>query len=124
MPLDEADLKRIWDMLAAAEQVAAYTRGLSEADFLADRMRQHAVERCVEIIGEAARNVSRSARAQVPELAWNIIVGTRHILAHDYGTIDQTKIWSIASVHVPLMIATLAKVVQENPPGPESAHRP
>jgi uncharacterized protein with HEPN domain len=116
MPLDDADLKLIWDMVDAGQRAVAYTTGLTEQQFLSDRMRRDAVERCVEIVGEAARGVSPAALAQIPEVEWTIIVGTRHILAHDYGIIDQGKMWRIATAHIPVMIGRLQGVVRANPP--------
>lgn len=96
MPLDEADLKLMWDMLDSARRVVSYVHGVNEAQFHRDTKTQDAVARCVEIIGEAARKVSDSGRSQVPEVPWEIIVGTRHILAHDYREVDQPKVWRIA----------------------------
>ena len=124
MPLDEADLKLMWDMLDAAHRVVSHVRGFTEAKFLDDRKTQDAVERCVEIIGEAARNVSDAGRAQAQQVPWEVIVGTRHILAHDYGTIDQAKMWRIATTHVPALIDRLLPILRTSPPGPESTKNP
>jgi uncharacterized protein with HEPN domain len=49
-------------MREAARAVAEFTKGLSYEDYLRDRMRQLALERAVEIIGEAARSVSNLFR--------------------------------------------------------------
>jgi uncharacterized protein with HEPN domain len=46
-------------------------------------MLRSAVERQVEIIGEAARRVSDSFRQQHSEIPWSTIMGQRHVLAHD-----------------------------------------
>jgi uncharacterized protein with HEPN domain len=124
MPLDETDLKHIWDMLDAARRVVVYTADQSRGSYLGDRMRQDAVERAIEIVGEAARRVSEQARAEVADVQWSAIVATRHILAHKYGEVDHDRIWRIATVHVPALIAQLTPVLEANPPGPESQQDP
>ena len=48
----------LWDMLTAARAVETFVRGRTDADYLADLMLRSAVERQIEIIGEAARRVS------------------------------------------------------------------
>ena len=61
-------------------------RGLE--GFLDDDMVQAAVIRCIEVIGEAARLVSEETRKRAPEIPWPLVTGMRHVLAHDYGTVD------------------------------------
>jgi len=121
MRLDPEDVKYLWDMLDAARRVARYVEGFDEIAFQADDRTQGAVERRVEVIGEAARNVSEATRRALPALAWKAIVGTRHILAHEYGEIDQSQMWRIATLHVPALIAQLDLVLRDHPPPPESA---
>ena len=55
MPLDESDLKYIWDIVEEARNVIDFTTGQTLESFLSDRLHQRATERSIEIIGEAAR---------------------------------------------------------------------
>lgn len=64
-------------------------------------MLRSAVERQIEIIGEAARRVSDDFRVAHPEIAWRPIIAQRHILAHEYGEIEDDLIWRVATIHVP-----------------------
>lgn len=120
MPLDESDLKYLWDMLGAAKDAQEFIAGTREQDFLKDKMRRLAMERVIEIIGESARRVSETGRAQVP-LASGAIVATRRILAHEYDEIDHEQLWRIATVHVPEMIRVITPILDQNPPGPDAA---
>ena len=47
-----------------------------------------AVVRNLEIIGEAAKNIPESARANTPKIEWKKIAGLRDILIHEYFGID------------------------------------
>jgi uncharacterized protein with HEPN domain len=58
MQPDSEDMARLWDMLDAARAAVQFTDKLQFEDFLEDRMVRNAVERNLEIIGEAARCVS------------------------------------------------------------------
>jgi len=75
-----------------------------------------ATERRLEIIGEAARNVSRGVQDQHPEVRWQKIVALRHILAHEYGEIRREVIYGIATVHVPELVALLPPLLPPLPP--------
>ena len=43
-----------------------------------------AVERAVEIIGEAARNITEDFKQNHPEIPWAAIIGQRNVLSHKY----------------------------------------
>lgn len=64
MPLEPRDAAYLWDMLDAAQAITSFIRGKSLEDYLADRMLRGAVERNLEVIGEAARQVSRALREE------------------------------------------------------------
>lgn len=124
MPLDELDLKHLWDMLEAAQRVRRYTAEQTLDQYRSDDKLRMACERCVEIIGEAARRVSPETRGLLPSVQWGAIVATRHILAHEYDDVDDGKIWRIVTLHVPALIAELKPLLDANPPAPEALRNP
>lgn len=124
MPLSESDLKYLWDMVGFAKTGTALISGMTREAYLADQRTQLAVERCIEVIGEAARNVSAVGQAALPAVEWRPIVATRNIIAHEYGEIDQSTLWRIVTVHVPKLLVQLAPVLEANDPGPESTKNP
>src|SRR5450756_2607986 len=66
MPLEPRDAAYLWDMVETGKAVSAFTSGVKPHGYLADRKLQMAVERAVEIVGEAARRVSDSFKADHP----------------------------------------------------------
>ena len=77
---EDRDAGYLWDMLDAARTVRDFTTGLGLDQYRADRKLQLAVERAIEIIGEAARLVSASFKEQHPEIPWQQIIAQRHVL--------------------------------------------
>jgi len=116
MPVEKPDASYLWDMLDAAKAVAEFVRDRSFNDYMRNRMLRGAVERHVEIIGEAARGVSKTLRDAHPEIPWDKIIKQRHVIAHEYGDIKQELLWRVATVHVPELIAQLEPLVPESPP--------
>ena len=74
----------------AINDIKSYA-AVGEAAFLADRMRQDAVIRKLEIVGEAAKRISETTRARRPEIPWKQIAGMRDRLTHD--TSVSTSVW-------------------------------
>jgi len=113
---DEKDAGYLWDMYDAAQSVREFTAGISCEHYLQDKKLRLAVERAVEIIGEAARHVSEPFRQAHPEIRWRAIVAQRHVLAHEYGEIKQERLWTVAAVRVPELIVLLEPLLPPLPP--------
>lgn len=102
-------------MLEAAQTLRELVAGLTVATYLADRKTQLAVERSIEILGEAARRVSATVQQAHSEIPWAGIIAQRNVIAHEYGEIKQERLWVVATVHVEDLIRKLRSLV---PPVP------
>jgi uncharacterized protein with HEPN domain len=111
-PEDAALLR---DMLNAAQEATGYVAGMTAHAFAHDRRTQRAVERCIEIVGEAARGVSRTFQAAHPEIPWRPIVAQRHILAHEYGDVLPERLYRVATTHLPALAVQLGPLVSPDP---------
>ena len=107
MKPDERDLAYLWDMLDAAQRIVRLTAGMEYAAFVDDERTYLAVERLLESIGEAARYVSPSLQQRHSEIPWQGIIGMRNVLAHQYGVVDQRKVWHAAKDGIAKLIPML-----------------
>lgn len=119
MQPDERDAAYLWDMVDAAKSIREFTSGVRFEEYWSDRMRQLALERAVEIIGEAAWPVSETFKNAHPEIPWQSIIAQRNVIAHEYGEIKQDRMWLVATQHVPALISTLEPLIPPLPPAPE-----
>ncbi|MFW6162045.1 MAG: DUF86 domain-containing protein [Planctomycetota bacterium] len=101
---DERDAGFLWDRVDAAEAAAGFVAGKTFHDYLEDRMLRGPVERHIEIVREAAGNVSERFREAHPEIPWRQIVAQRHVLARGYADIKHRLIWNVATAHLPTRI--------------------
>jgi uncharacterized protein with HEPN domain len=115
MSPEERDAAYLLDMLLAARDVASFVAPVTLEEYLGDRVRRLAVERGLEIIGEASRRVSVSFKAAHPEIPWRDVVGLRNVLAHEYGEVKQDRLWDIATKSVPELIRHLERFVSIEP---------
>lgn len=111
MPREQNDLSQLWDMLRAATKIQEFISGKTFHAYSRDEILQSAVERKVEIIGEAARAVSYEFKGKHPEIPWHGIIAQRHFLAHEYGEILQEKLWRVATVRIPELVDLLKPLV-------------
>jgi uncharacterized protein with HEPN domain len=106
--------KLLWDARHAAERVARFTLGKSFTDYQADEFLRSAVERQLEIIGEALnqlRRIDAATAAAIPELAR--IVGFRNVLVHGYATVDNRIVWGIIEANLGSLRKSLESVLAQ-----------
>ncbi len=103
------------DIKEAVNRIASYMRGLTYKKFLLDRKAQDAVIRNLEIIGEAAKNISMDLRAKHPEIQWKKIAGLRDRLIHFYFGIDYKIVWNICKKELPKLSKQVEIVLNERP---------
>ena len=99
------------DMLLAARKARQFVEGITQAEFAASELHQNAVIRPLEIIGEAAARVSPEARAAHPEIPWDLMVGMRNRLIHEYFRVDLLVVWETLQQDLPDLIALLEPLI-------------
>jgi uncharacterized protein with HEPN domain len=102
------------DMLDHAREAVELLGDASREDLGRDRVRQLALTRLVEIIGEAANRVSEDARRDAPEIPWPQIIGMRNRLIHGYDVIDYDLLWDTIANDLPPLNAALQDALGEN----------
>ena len=75
-----------------------FTTGATYHQYLQDKKLRLAVERAVEIIGEAATKVSRKFRDAHPESPWPMIINQRRIIVHEYGELEDDLLANLNNV--------------------------
>ncbi|UJP08939.1 DUF86 domain-containing protein [Microbacterium sp. KUDC0406] len=108
----------LWDAREAAQRVTEFISGLDETGYRSDALRRSAVERQLEIVGEALNNLRRvdaETADGVPDL--HRIVGLRNVLAHGYAVVDDGVVWAAASERVPELVTYLGLLLGEGPSG-------
>jgi uncharacterized protein with HEPN domain len=111
MQPEERDAAYLWDMLGAVREVIQVTDNVTLERFESELLLLRATERCIEVIGEAARRVSKPYQQAHPEIPWADIIGQRNILAHEYGQIDYELLYRTASEDIPQLAILLERLL-------------
>ncbi|PZV27094.1 MAG: hypothetical protein DCF12_06095 [Snowella sp.] len=100
------------DMLNSAKLAQEFVAGISWDDFQVDLMRQAAVTRQFEIIGEAARRISETSQAEIPDIPWHQIIGMRNRIAHEYDRLTLDRLWQTVQIALPELVVILEETIQ------------
>jgi uncharacterized protein with HEPN domain len=94
-------LKDIYDAIDELEQ---FTKGLTEQDFVTNKMVVRAVITDLIIIGEAVNKIPKNVKYdyhQIPWRTWERMRETRNELAHEYYNVKPEVLWSIVKHELP-----------------------
>lgn len=105
---DRVYLQHIRDAL---DDIAAYTSTGHDA-FFAERMRQDAVLRKLEIIGQAVKHLSEQTRSAEADIPWKLIAGMRDKVIHDYFGVDLEIVWQTVIGSLPRLSQAVDRLLQ------------
>ncbi len=108
------DVWRIRHMIEAGEQAVAFVQGRNRADLDEDVMLRLALTRAIEIVGEAAAQVSEAGRTELPAVPWPQIIGMRNRLVHAYFDINLDILWDTVQLALPPLLAQLRDLPEKN----------
>ena len=104
-------LRHILDYIGKIER---YLQNYDFEKFKNDEEKIDSVVRNVEIIGEAANNLTRDFRSKNPKIEWREIINTRNRIIHGYATVDLEIIWNITQNDLGNLRTKIEKILEES----------
>jgi uncharacterized protein with HEPN domain len=110
----------LWDALKAAEAVQTFLRGTTYEAFIEDDLVRSAVERQLEIIGEALSQLAKVDPQMASSLAeLRRVIAFRNILVHGYAAIDYDTVWRLIQDKLPQLQTHLTRLLRNTDPSPD-----
>ncbi|MEK7189689.1 MAG: DUF86 domain-containing protein [Patescibacteria group bacterium] len=100
------------DIVDSIKKIKQYTKKMSFDNFTEDNKTVDAVVRNLEIIGEAARYITKTTRQRHPEIPWAQMAGMRNKVIHEYSGVDLSILWQTVKDDIPDLKKKIAKILQ------------
>lgn len=110
----KSDFIFIGHILDSINAIETFSLNLTKKELSSNRLKQSAIVRELEIIGEATKNISQAIKKKNPEIQWAKIAGTRDKMIHHYFGLDLNIIWAIINEDLPLLKKQVMKIPQED----------
>lgn len=107
------DKNRLEHILQAISKVEEYTNSKTKEYLANNSLYLHATAYNIQIIGEATYKLSKEFKDAHSETPWRIIEKMRHILVHDYFSVDIEIMWLVIQDDIPELKQQIAKYLLE-----------
>lgn len=107
--------KYLYDVQQAAARIAEFTAGKQFADYEGNPMLRSAVERQLQIIGEAVAQLARLDEGLAGRFSeYRRIIAFRNILIHGYADVDDRLVWDVIEAKLPVLRREVETLLSES----------
>lgn len=100
----------IEDIIECINSIEEYSIGMNKDELEKSRMKQSAIIREIEVIGEAVKNIPESIKKKYEEIEWKKIAGMRDIIIHGYFRVDLNAVWNVIKKDLPVLKKHMEKI--------------
>ena len=111
--MKKGDLIFIEHMLESINAIEDFSKGLTKEKLILSRLKQSAIVREIEIIGEAVKNISNGLKEKYKKIAWRDIAGTRDKMIHHYFGVDLDIVLGIIRNDLPVLKKQVLRVKED-----------
>lgn len=107
------DKARLLHILDAIDYIHQFLDNKNKDNFFNEPLLRFAIERQLEIIGEAANHLSDSLKNEYDDAEWRKIVAFRNFLIHEYFGVDVELVWGITQKNLAPLKTIVSQILDE-----------
>lgn len=101
------------DILNAIKDINNFVEGMDFESFVNDMEKIYATVYCLQVIGEAVKNIPEEVKEKYHNIPWRKIAGMRDRLIHGYFTVDSERVWETVRRDLPPLKEAITKILEE-----------
>ena len=106
--------KYLYDIINCSEFVLQLTEGKTVEDYKSDRIFRSALERELQIIGEAMLQLDHVSPETVDQISEHRnIIGFRHVLVHGYDSLDPDTVWNVIETKIEVLLKQARELLEQ-----------
>ncbi len=103
----------IKDIIEYMERAENHVKNFQLNQFVKDDKTCDAVIRCIEVIGEASKNIPKEIRISYPSISWRDLAGMRDKIIHSYFMVDFETVWLVVKEDIPRLKPLVKKILED-----------
>jgi len=111
--MSHSDLELVKHVYDECTFILSSTDKITFEKLVSDPTLRRAIERSLEIIGEACKKINPDFKSKYPEVAWKEMAGTRDVIIHNYTGVDYGIVWQIIENEIPELEFQLKNILND-----------
>ena len=103
-------LAQLLDLVRGARELVSAT---TLEKILGDRVKLRALERVMELVGEAVKRLPADVKAEAPEISWKNIAGMRDVISHGYEDVQYEILWDAVRLQFPALETAVTSLLEK-----------
>jgi uncharacterized protein with HEPN domain len=103
----------VGDILENMRLIETLIEGMDFEAFVKDKRTHNAVIRCIEVIGEATKNIPNDVRLKYSSIPWKNMAGMRDVVIHFYMGVDFEIVWDVVKQRYPGLLPMMERIMKE-----------
>lgn len=103
---------RLTHILKSIEKIEIIAQELSYGQYLEDWIKQDAIIRNFEIIGEASKHIDEDFKLSYSDVPWKYASGMRNYLIHEYFNVDYDEVWKTLKKDLPSLKLQIQQILK------------
>ena len=99
------------DIIEAINNIELFLQDITEEQFYSDLKTKHAVVRNLEVIGEAANQITSDFKISHSDVEWREAADLRNRIIHEYSGLDYVLLWEIIHLNLPAFKQKIQKLI-------------
>ena len=110
---DKSDTAFIGHILDSINAIQQFSKNITQKELKSNRLKQSAIVREIEVIGEAVKNISQDLKNKHEEIEWKSIARTRDKMIHHYFGVDLDIVLDIVKKDIPKLKRQIVRISDE-----------
>lgn len=102
------------DIVEAMDNAQSFVKDMDFDAFVLDKKTVYAINRALEIIGEASKQIPVLVRNSYPEIPWKNMAGMRDKVIHEYFGVDLKRVWNTVNNDIPRLKPLFEKILKDS----------
>lgn len=117
--MKEEFLDYVEDIIEAMNDAQVFALGMDYDAFIKDKKTIYALNRALEIIGEASKQIPVQIRNRYPEIPWKKMTEMRDKVIHEYFGVDLKRVWITVKNEIPRLKPMFEEILKDSEQNPD-----
>lgn len=109
----DRNILRLKHITESIRRIEFIVNNLSYGAYLEDWIKQDAITRNIEIIGEASKQINQEFKEKYADVDWKGATAMRNFIIHEYFDVNYDEVWKTLKQDIPVLKMQIQQILKD-----------